>query len=188
VIDKALIAFLLAACGWGLYAWGEDVGASHEIARAAIAEKKAVEKAVDEAQLEYEARVRENAAFAQALQRRVRAAESALTKVKRETQHVPIVIAPRVAEGGPVCADASLTHGAVRLWNTALAGADVPAAACGVDGADPAACAVGAGISVERAHANAVENFSRFGVCVARLDALQAAVSARERIHPEITP
>jgi hypothetical protein len=184
VIDKALIAFLLAACGWGLYAWGEDVGASHEIARAAIAEKKAVEKAVAEAQLEYEARVRENAAFAQALQRRVRAAESALTKVKRETQHVPIVIAER----GPVCADASLTHGAVRLWNTALAGADVPSAACGADGADPAACAVGAGISVERAYANAVENFSRFGVCVARLDALQAAVSARERIHPEITP
>ena len=51
-----------------------------------------------------------------------------------------------------------LTLGAVSVWNSALAGADVPAGACGSAGAPDDACSAGAGIGIEEVWANHVTN------------------------------
>ena len=51
-----------------------------------------------------------------------------------------------------------LTLGAVSVWNSALAGADVPAGACGLAGAPDDACSAGAGIGIEEVWANHVTN------------------------------
>jgi hypothetical protein len=67
-------------------------------------------------------------------------------------------------DGGPgavaddVGAAISLSAGAVWMWNSALAGTDMPAGACGA--ADPAnpACAVDAGVSIAAAWANHTAN------------------------------
>lgn len=47
-----------------------------------------------------------------------------------------------------------LSLAAVWMWNSALAGADVPAGACGADAASAEACAVGSGLSVTDAWDN----------------------------------
>ena len=69
----------------------------------------------------------------------------------------PAPPAPNVAPGGAV-ADPGLSLGAVWLWNSALAGTDQPAGACGA--ADPAApaCALEAGLAVADAWANHADN------------------------------
>lgn len=51
-----------------------------------------------------------------------------------------------------------LSLGAVRLWNSALAGADVPAGACGADAAAGEACAAGSGLTLENAWVNHAVN------------------------------
>ncbi len=51
-----------------------------------------------------------------------------------------------------------LTLGAVSVWNSALAGADVPAGACGLAGAPDDACSAGAGVGIEEVWANHVTN------------------------------
>lgn len=47
-----------------------------------------------------------------------------------------------------------LSLAAVWMWNSALAGADVPAGACGADAATEEACAAGAGLSIADAWDN----------------------------------
>lgn len=49
---------------------------------------------------------------------------------------------------------AELSLGAVSLWNSALAGVDVPAGACRLDDATEGACAAGAGLRLEDAWRN----------------------------------
>jgi len=58
--------------------------------------------------------------------------------------------------GGSFGLDLSL--GAVWVWNSALAGTDTPAGACGAADTSPEACAAGSGISLEAAWANHVTN------------------------------
>jgi hypothetical protein len=52
----------------------------------------------------------------------------------------------------------ALSLGAVWLWNSALAGADAPAGACGAADTASAACAVDAGLGLEAAWANHAAN------------------------------
>lgn len=51
-----------------------------------------------------------------------------------------------------------LSLGAVWMWNSALAGADVPAGACGADAATEEACAVASGLTAEEAWDNHTVN------------------------------
>lgn len=54
--------------------------------------------------------------------------------------------------------DLDLSLGAVWVWNSALAGTDTPAGACGAADTSPEACAAGSGISLEAAWANHAAN------------------------------
>lgn len=65
------------------------------------------------------------------------------------------------ADGGPGIA---LTAGAVRLWNSALAGRDTAAGACGAADAPTGACDADAGITLDEAWANHIENAARCGI------------------------
>lgn len=70
---------------------------------------------------------------------------------------------PAAAEGEPQLVVvpvpvAELSLGAVSLWNSALAGRDVPAGACRLDDASGAACAARAGVSLDEAWANHAVN------------------------------
>lgn len=49
----------------------------------------------------------------------------------------------------PAVVDVELSRRAVWVWNSALAGADVPSGACGADDTSAEACAAGAGIGLE---------------------------------------
>lgn len=65
------------------------------------------------------------------------------------------------ADGGSGIA---LTAGAVRLWNSALAGRDTAAGACGAADAPAGACDADAGITLDEAWANHIENAARCGI------------------------
>lgn len=65
------------------------------------------------------------------------------------------------ADGGPGIA---LTAGAVQLWNSALAGRDTAAGACGAADAPAGACDADAGITLDEAWANHIENAARCGI------------------------
>jgi hypothetical protein len=63
---------------------------------------------------------------------------------------------PADVSGGGV--DPGLSLGAVSLWNSALAGHDVPAGACRADDTTSAACAAGANVSLAAAWRNHAAN------------------------------
>ena len=65
--------------------------------------------------------------------------------------------APIVAPGGGL----RLSAGAVRLWDSALAGADVPAGACGSADAPATACAAASAYDIQHAWENHIENAAR---------------------------
>lgn len=88
-------------------------------------------------------------------------------------KRVPLLVppaasqAPAPAAGGaaaapPLCINflvrPELSLAAVWMWNSALAGTDVPAGACGADAATEEACAAGAGLSIADAWANHTVN------------------------------
>ncbi|MDO9093395.1 MAG: hypothetical protein Q8R98_17795 [Rubrivivax sp.] len=54
-----------------------------------------------------------------------------------------------------------LSAGAVRMWNSALAGADVSQGACGPDDPAAAACALASAFDIDDAFSNHVENAAR---------------------------
>lgn len=58
----------------------------------------------------------------------------------------------------PAGSGLSLTHGAAWVWNSALAGRDVPSGACGLADTSAAACAAGAGIALDDAWDNQALN------------------------------
>lgn len=165
VLAQAATGLLCAAALW---AWGYHIGG----ARSDAAHASAQAQAVAQAQAQYAERVAlgERAALRQT--ERAIAAESAVAKVKKEVVHVPITVFKAVPGQCPGAGDIEFSAGAVRLWNSALAGASVPAGACGLAGAPAGACAAGTGVSLERAHANAVENGARFQRCVTQLNGL----------------
>lgn len=74
-----------------------------------------------------------------------------------------------------------LTLGAVSVWNSALAGADVPAGACGLAGAPDDACAAGAGIGIEAVWANHVTNAEACAVDRRRYQRLIDHLNSRQQ-------
>lgn len=88
--------------------------------------------------------------------------------------------APAAASGAGDGGAVRLSLAAVRMWNSALAGADVPAGACGTDAAPEAACAADSGVTFAAAYDNAVDNHARFGECVSRLNAWIDLEEARQ--------
>lgn len=71
--------------------------------------------------------------------------------------------------GPPPGRELHLTADAVRLWNSALAGADVPAGACGADGGPAGACAADTEFTLDDAWGNQAENAVRCSVDRIRL-------------------
>lgn len=71
---------------------------------------------------------------------------------------------PDVPARLPADAGLRLTAGAVRLWDSALAAADVPAGACRSDDPASAACAAATAITVDDAWDNHIDNASRCAV------------------------
>ncbi|TXI17621.1 MAG: hypothetical protein E6Q67_12975 [Roseateles sp.] len=67
-----------------------------------------------------------------------------------------------------------LTADAVRLWNSALAGVDVPTGACGADGAPDGACAADSGLTVADAWDNQAANALACRIDRGRLTQLQS--------------
>lgn len=73
-----------------------------------------------------------------------------------------------------------LTADAVRLWNSALAGHDVPAGACGADAAAGGPCAANAGLTVADAWDNQAANALACRIDRARLTRLQTYLKQTE--------
>jgi type II secretory pathway pseudopilin PulG len=57
-----------------------------------------------------------------------------------------------------VGAEPSISHGAVWMWNSALAGRDVPSGSCGLADATEESCAADSGIALDQAWANQALN------------------------------
>ena len=177
------IAVLAIVCA-GLWAWGYQVGDARSDAR--HAEQKA--SAVAAAHEQYAARVQLGDRAALRATERAINAEQSLGRVKQEVSRAPITLVRSVAAACPTADDVEFTAGAVRLWNSALAGADIPAGACGVAGAPSSACAAGTGIGLERAYANAIENHRRFQRCHAQLNGLIDLLDARDALAANASP
>lgn len=62
------------------------------------------------------------------------------------------------SSGGDGHSGLDLSFGAVWVWNSALAGVDTPAGACGAADTAAETCAAGSGVSIEAAWANHVAN------------------------------
>ena len=164
VIGIAVLATLCA----GLWAWGYQVGDARSDAR--HAEQKA--SAVAAAHEQYAARVQLGDRAALRATERAINAEQSLGRVKQEVSRAPITLVRSVAAACPTADDVEFTAGAVRLWNSALAGADIPAGACGTAGAPATACAAGTGIGIKAVHANGTENARRFNRCLTQLNSV----------------
>ena len=116
---------LLAVAGAGLWTWGYQVGDARSDAR--HAQEKAT--AVAAAQEQYAARVQLGDRAALRATERAINAEQSLGRVKQEVSRAPVAdfsvhAAAPPSQQCPTTADVRLTAGAVRLWNSALAGAD----------------------------------------------------------------
>ncbi len=181
VVAHALTGLLCAAALW---AWGYHIGG----ARSAAEHARAQAQAVAQAHQQYAERVALGERAALRLSERAIAAESAVARVKKEVVHVPVTVFKAVPGQCPAPGDIEFSAGAVRLWNSALSGADMPAGACGAAGAPAGACAAGAGIGIAQAHANAVENGARFQRCLAQLNALLDLVDKSDATPIPATP
>ena len=172
----------IALIGAGLWAWGYQVGDARSDARHAQAQAAAV--AAAHAQYAQQVQQGDRAVLRQ--MERTAAAEAALEQVKKEVRHAPVTVFAAAPPGQqcPSTADVRLTAGAVRLWNSALAGADIPAGACGAAGAPRSACAALTEIDIPAAHANAVENGARFNACFQQLKSLIDRLDQRDAVSP----
>lgn len=74
-----------------------------------------------------------------------------------------------------------LSLGAVWMWNSALAGADVPAGACGADATSAEACAIGSGLTTADAWDNHTVNAKSCAADRLRYDRL---IDYLEKIKP----
>jgi uncharacterized protein HemX len=183
-----LAVMAAAMCSAGLYLWGVHTGtaraeAAHQAKASRSALRAAEQRLADQAAAQ---------AQADALARQLARSQHALTRLQQEMAHVPTVVhapapdgAALAAPAGPAAAEGAdgeqLSLAAVRLWNSALAGADVPAGACGAAAAPAAACAAGAGIGLGQLHANGLDNAQRCSACRQQLDALITLLEQQQR-------
>lgn len=178
------LAVLLFAGGYGVgLQHGRSAGAAHEAAQQA-AQARAVASATLAAQQEGSATLaalRSDLAKATQYQATLQEARRRVPLVSPKPT-APAVVPPTAPPGtasqpaplapvGPAD-EPELSLGAVSLWNSALAGFDVPAGACrAADAADPA-CAAGAGIGVLSAWDNQAVNAAACAADRQRLAAL----------------
>lgn len=87
--------------------------------------------------------------------------------------------AQRAADGGT---GVRLTAGALRLWNSALAGVDVGAGACTADDPTGAACAADTGIELAEVWRNHIDNAGKCAEDRARHNALIDMIEGREAL------
>lgn len=168
----ALALVFVGGLGGGYILGGRDARATAkaEKAQALQAQQKAIDQAVAQARADGDDTVRglrEQAAlasrFTATLDERRRHAQLTVP-TPRCPGAAPAATVPvqggqpalQVAEVAPV--DPELSLAAVSLWNSALAGGDVPAGACRAAGTDDAACAAGAGLGVKHAWDNQAVN------------------------------
>jgi hypothetical protein len=168
---------VLATASAVAWVWGHQVGGAK--ARAAAAEAQAL--AVAAAHEQYQEQVRIGATHGARLTDRLREADSRIASLRKELSDAPRLAVVDVAVPVPIAGpqpppdpgrSLQLSLGAVRLWNSAASGADLPAGACGIDGQAGPACAVAAGVTVDHALDAAIENTQRLGACVTQLNAL----------------
>lgn len=140
------------------------------VAARAVREQLAQERDRRERELE-DARFANHAAAH--LVEQMRADDQTITDLQRRlaNAHTPVVAEAPPAGCSPP-GDAHLSLGAQRLYDAAASGDDLPAGACGADGAADAACAAPSGTTLDAFHGVATENASRQRDCTARLNAL----------------
>lgn len=140
----------------------------HQAATAAAEEAHADElariKAIDRATVEAQADATVTVAQ---LQVQLKAARSYAATIEKRLNHAHLAVACPAAgpdapapdaQGDAGGRDGPLTLGAVSLWNSALAGADVPAGACGADDPTSPACATDSGLDLQDAWRNHAAN------------------------------
>lgn len=158
-----LVLFGLLAAGLQLLkAHYVGLGEAQERARWEQRERQA-EREAHEA---YAENVRLGKRYAQAQLGDERQARRHADQLNMERRHATLTLAephcmPPLARSdlrAPGPAGPGLTADAVRLWNSALAGHDVPAGACGAGGAPADACAADAGLTVADAWDNQAAN------------------------------
>lgn len=117
------------------------------------------------------------------------------SKFETLRKRVPLLVSPAAGEApapadqagaaAPPCINflvrPQLSLGAVWMWNSALAGADVPAGACGADATSAEACAIGSGLTTADAWDNHTVNAKSCAADRLRYDRL---IDYLEKIKP----
>lgn len=183
------VALLLAVCCL-LFGTGYHLGA--KVADGECAKAKA--DTVAAAHADYVRQVEQGASAAKALVADLGKSADYTKTLQRRLTDVR-VLAPRAeapAASDPrqpqLAADAEpvarLGAGAVSVWNSALAGADVPTGACGADDPAAPACAAPTEATVDDAWANHVENAGLCQLDRLTLERLQAYLTTRKKDTP----
>lgn len=195
VVVLAAVAAVGSVFGAG-YALGSKAAkavAQADKDKAQLAQQKAIDQAVGKARAEGDTATA-------ALRGQLEQANRYRTTLDERRRRAPITVpAPRCvatagaheAAGppGPAVEPAGpeLTLAAVSLWNSALAGGDVPAGACGAaDTAEPA-CAAGSGLRIKHAWDNQAANAASCSADRQRLSALIGLLCKRPG-QPGCTP
>lgn len=175
MVETLLVVTTVLGGAWVLFHLGELNERRVTLARQAIAERAA--------HTQFEAEVQRGQAAASRYIAADRAKQAQLETLTEQfdelRKRVPLVIArpravaARAAGAGAVVTDAvvaasalgpvdlvgpGLTAGAVWMWNSALAGADMPAGACGAAGTATEPCAADTGLGLEAAWQNHATN------------------------------
>lgn len=168
-----LLLLLIAASGvTGFMAYRHGVEVSD------LRHQAANGKAVADEHARYVEAVQIGNKAASALADQLRRSESTRAALSRRLRDAPTLVSTAQC---PQPAGVDLTLAAVRLYNAAATGADVPAGACGAAGAPDAACAAGAGIPVGQAWRDtALPNVARHRDCDTRLNALIDEIERRQ--------
>lgn len=199
----AAVASVGAVFGFGYVLGGQSAKATAQADKdkAQRAQRQAIDQAVAQARAEGDtatAALRDQLALASrfnaTLDERRRHAKLTMP-APRCTAPAPTPATPSTAQAGQppqqdaevAAADPELTLAAVSLWNSALAGGDVPAGACRAAGTDDAACAAGSGLRIKHAWDNQAANAASCLADRQRASALIALLCKRPG-QPGCTP
>ena len=162
------LAIVLLLLAWGATGyWAGDKNRNNAwLAKQAVAERKAHQAYETEVKRGNKAAL-QSIADQQALQKSYSTLEEKFNELRA---HSPLVVyrnngvagpaaqPPQALPGTDAGAAVGLSLGAVWVWNSALAGADTPAGACGAADTAAPACALDAGVSLDAAWANHIAN------------------------------
>lgn len=188
-----VLAAVAALFGSGYMLGGQSTKAAAQAEKDKV--QRAQRQAIDEAVAQ--ARADGDAATSALREQLVLASRYHATLDQRRRHAQLTVPAPRCAAAAPAspaaaqagepalqsaevaAADPELTLAAVSLWNSALAGADVPAGACGAAGTTEPACAAGSGLRIKHAWHNQATNAASCSADRQRFAALIALLCKR---------